>query len=114
MRQTARQNPSPTLSRGRCLHCFSFLSLSPFASRAHSLKQSLCRAPAVSNRRSAHARVLCLSSHPPWQDREYRLRKAKEHVMHEYALVGVTELYTEFLQMLEVILPDFFSVRRCV
>ena len=33
-------------------------------------------------------------------------------MLRDYVLVGVTELLEEFLQMLEVVLPEFFKVRR--
>ena len=39
----------------------------------------------------------------------WALQKAKENLMNHYLVVGVTERLTEFVALMEVLLPRFFK-----
>ena len=48
--------------------------------------------------------IICREPGSAWA-----LKKAKENLVNKYLVVGVTERLTEFVAVMEVILPRFFK-----
>ena len=49
----------------------------------------------------------CLSAREPGN--QWALQKAKDNLVNNYLVVGVTERLTEFVEVMEAVLPRYFK-----